>query len=299
VEALLIYELLDQPVSQETADAEVAHVLASDDCDKMRQEAYGLVSRIFEDVFQGVYYHAIENLNPSDRARLLSMSALGAPDYSSTPDWALGELRKYDDPIVLPAFQHFASAINTKAFSTQEAIANFCRAVAGCARFLEEPTPLRSPATDEGKAWEAYGAILFWLAKPGLTDDDRRMACAPHWQRLETDFAFEAVDPLFEMERAGWMSPGGMDCPLEILCRAFPIEVRRILEFGIQHHARLTGIFPGTWRVVDRRKFLVNRLGDLGNEQSARLLEPWADDALLGRHVVEALRKIRENGSRP
>jgi hypothetical protein len=221
------------------------------------------------------------------------MAALGAPSHSSTPDWTLAELRRYDDPLVLPAFQHFASAIDPAAFMPQEAIACYAHAVAGCARFLEVPPPLHSPATEEGRAWEAYGSVLFWIERHGLSAGRRAAECAPLWKRLETDLAFESVDPLYRMERTGWVTSKGLEQPLESLCRVFPNEVRRIMEFGLQHHSRLTSIFRGAWGADERRRFLIRRLGDLGTPQTVRLLEPWVEDDKLGPDAVAAIRKLR------
>jgi hypothetical protein len=293
VETLTSYGVLTPVVSQEAAHEEVAAILAGPETDETRKQACGLASLIFEDVYQGVYYQAIEELEPADRARFLTMAALGEPSNSSASDWTLAELRRYDDPVVIPALQRFASAIDPSAIMPQEAVSCYIHGVAGCAQFLDSPPELNSPTTDDGKAWNAYGAILFWLHKPALSDDVRRAACSPLWRRLETELAFEAVDPLFQLERAGWLSSRRPNGPLEIVTRVFHEEVRRILEFGVQHHTRLSSIFPNPWYPGDRLKFLIQRLGYLGNAQTARLLEPWAEDEKFGGDVVVAIRKLR------
>jgi len=47
----------------------------------------------------------------------------------------------------------------------------------------------------------------------------------------------------------------------------------------------------------ERRQFLIQRLGDLGNSKTVRLLEQWAEDATLGKDTVAAIRKLNAKTS--
>jgi len=79
VEVLMAYGLVTSPVSPEEAREQVDQVLTAAEGTAPRELAYKIVSNIFEDIFQGAYWDAIEELTPPDRIRLLVQAALWGP----------------------------------------------------------------------------------------------------------------------------------------------------------------------------------------------------------------------------
>jgi hypothetical protein len=293
VETLMAYDMVQSPVTVDAVAQELTQILAFPDDPVAEGRAYGAVSNIFEDVFQGAYWEAIEGLSPSDRVKLLTMAALGAPPYSYVADWILEELFKLDDEKALPAFVLWSMGVRTKAGSSQDATKCFVFAVMGCAKFLKGPLPFVKPETDDDRAWETYGAILFWMHTPGLPRNEMQARCAPLWERLRTELAFEALDPLFRMEGVTWKSDSGLGGFLQKLCADFPEEFRRILEFGLNNRSKLTSVFGQFHFREDMGAFIVRWLAIVGNRQTLKLLEPLVDSAELGLHALEAVRKLK------
>lgn len=291
VDTLNAYGLVEPPISQDAAASEIAAALSEPTSASHQGRAYGIVALIFEDVYQGAYYEAVEALPKGERNQLLCMAALGAPSYGFFVDWILAELLKCNEPAGVPAFMRWASEIPSDVLGVQQAVAQYIMAVEGCARFVSEPPALLSPKTDAGRAWEAYGHIRFWLARPGLADAERTASCRPLWQRLEGDLRFESVAPLCEMAKAEVvMARRGRDY-LGMLRESWPSEVRGTLEFGLKHVERLPSIFRGG-SPAETRACLIRQLGALGDPASIPILEGLVDDPELGSLAVEAIRSI-------
>jgi hypothetical protein len=165
-------------------------------------------------------------------------------------------------------------------------------AVWGCAQFLDEPPALSQPETDEERAWQAYGAILFWLYKPGVSIEQRPTACASWWDRLHSECAFEAVTPLLHLEHVGFgFLPKDTGVAAD-LCSACPNEIRRILEFALNNRSRVKGRFGLIPCRDDDVAGIIRLLGVVGNRQTVKLLEPFLDTPDLGAHAVETVRRL-------
>ena len=292
VQAMMTYEMVDPPIASDVAATGIESILRSPDCDLTHQLAYVAVTNIFEEYYQGAYYEAIEALVKHDRVRLFTKAALGTPEYSMSVDWILEKLLKLGDPTSLPAFVRWFQIPDRKSSSPQDSSSCYVLAIKGCAMFLEAPLlPTGAEACDE-LAWAIYGAILFWLYKPDISDERRREACAPLWERLFAEARFEAIDPLIWFEQASRMRDRGRHA-VKDLCDASPQETRRILEFGLKNCDRLTGLFPRTPFDDSRASFAVRWLGVVGDRNTARILEPHVNSPDLGRVVVEALRRAK------
>jgi hypothetical protein len=292
-ETLMAFGLVEPLASEEDAAAVVAEIMLRPDDPQAQSQAYMAVCNMFEELFQESFYSAIEALSPGDRVRLLCMAALGAPSYGYWTSWILAELLATGNPSAVPAFRHWASSIDPNTYSRQEAAANFLLACAGCGLHLPAPLALVSPATEEGRAWQTYGAIVYWLFRPGITAEERRAACAAMWELLRGELAFEAVDPLFRMAEARRIASGSRPSVFSLLCEHFQDEVRGLLEFGLQHRERLTSLFLAYSRDAESlTSFLIRYLGEIGDNWSAHQLEAFADLPNLGGLAVEAIRRI-------
>jgi hypothetical protein len=118
VELLSYYEIIDSPVSLETAKAQfraiadptpeeiVSHrgmaELAGETPLHFRQGlAYQCIGSIFEDFYQNVYYEAYTSLTAAHKRTVLSMGAL-QNTYGFHSDWILHELLELRSPDLLP-----------------------------------------------------------------------------------------------------------------------------------------------------------------------------------------------------
>jgi len=277
----------------------LAEILRTPDDPGAQEWAYHAVANMFEEFYQDAFWDAIDALPCDDRVTLLTMAVLGAPGYYCFTDWILRELLRLDDQRALPAFVRWGQSIDTTSCSPQDTTACYVLGVRGCARHLKELPGATEPQSDVERTWQAYGAILFWLYKPGLSLPERRALSAPWWERLRSEWPFDAVDPLLQLAQADRMS-GQEDCrALDDLCATFPDQVRVILEFGLTNRAKLMGLFGRMPFMADELFSLISWLGVVGDRRTLRLLEPLVDDPDMGPPALEAVRRLKASLSSP
>jgi hypothetical protein len=293
VDAMLRYDMVEPFISPDGVAQDLHQILRSPEDPTCRELAHHIVASMFEEVYQEAYWDEVHALSQGDRVLLLTMAALGAPEGGLCEDWALKELLRLGDKRALPAFEHWATRLDTKECFAQQAAWCYVLGVIGCARFLAEPPALLNPQSDVERAWQAYGNILFWLYKPGLSPEQRRAAAALPWQQLQTEWPFDAVDPLMQLEDVilTWGPPARR--VVDDLCAEFRDQVRQVLEFGLKNRARLTGFFGRM--PMDGYEFarMVGRLAAVGDRRTARLLESFVETPDLGRLAVEAVRQLK------
>jgi hypothetical protein len=135
----------------------------------------------------------------------------------------------------------------------------------GCALHIDEPPELANCHTDDEAAWQSYGAIIFWLFRPGLSDEEAAAQCTSYWQRLTGPLLSAAADPLFHFY---WSSHSYDQEGRPVIRRiilGFPDETRQILEWSI------------------------------GNTETVELLRAFTDDQALGRAAVDAIKRLTDH----
>jgi len=293
VEILHAYGLFDVHYDGDL-NAEIEQILRGPVNDDSIARAHGIVSSQFEEVIGEPYYTAVESLDPADKVRLYVIAALGPPRPGLTNDWILRELVTCGDRAALPALQHWATRLELSGFYPQGSTASYLLAMQGCARHMDEPPQLASHQTDDEAAWQCYGAIIFWLFRPDLSDEEATARCASHWRQLAGPLLSAAADPLFHFY---WSSRSydqeGRPVITRII-RGFPDEVRQILEWSIQHSDALTSVFPGPDR-EDRARKIIDMLGAAGNTETIELLHAFTDDRALGRAAIDAIRQLTDH----
>ena len=298
VEAMCAYGMVESPVNESQASSELAEILKSPDSAESNVAAYGAISKICEDVYDGAYYEAVERLPLKERCRLYTMAALGAPSYAFDTEWLLRRLIEIGDESALPAFLHCATAVDGESVFPQEVAARFILAHAGSAKYLQTPAKLADLSSDDRRAWQYYGEIIFWLHRPGLTAEQVRERCEPLWERLESQVPFEAVDPLMRFAHAMRMVLKREHHPVQKLFVVFRERICRILASGLKNREHLSGIdkrIQTKFACRERTSFIIHTLGQVGTVDDIKLLEPLLDDRYHGRDTVGAIRRLREN----
>jgi len=294
IEALASYDALEVGVTVDDAAKEIDGLLKEPQDSKNEDRAYTIYTNMFEDVFQGVYYHAIYDLTPEARARFLTMAALGAPDYSFFADNILRELVELDDPIAMEAFQKWGVIPKAESHSIHDAVSAFVWGIVGLSRYVDEPPSLNRPMKNDEAAWQTYREILFWLYKPLITERAVQERCSPCWQRLQSIYSTAAVDPLFHInkgiESGNQVTKAKLINPID----AFPKDVKIILEQGVKRLSELSSLFTsGIYARIERDKFIVDTLSKVGDESTVPILEEVIDSPELGTDAAKAIRRIR------
>ena len=293
-EAMAKYGVLEPITDLENVNRELAQILSTPNNPTAQQFAHGAISKMFEDIFEGVYWEAIDALCEEDKKLLYTMAAYGVPSYSFFGDPILEELLEFDDPNTLPVFQHWATQIDVDAMSRQTVVRCYEIALRGCAKFSDVPPQLKIAESNAWLAWQLYGEIIFWMNKPGLDKSEVNDQCQRLWEALTTELIYEAVDPLMQFQNSdrSVSLKGGL---ARRMFEQFREPIRKILEFGVVHLDELTTIF-GKGEVFTkkyREEFVVNALGVVGNRQTVELLQPLVESAALGTLAIESIRKLK------
>jgi hypothetical protein len=292
VETLYSYDLIEPPDNEDSVLARIAAVLADPDDPEARQWAYSIVSNQFEDVVAAPYVAAIEKLSAGERTALFTMAALGSPSYGFWNDWLLKELIKSGDRVSLPAFEHWATDLYTENTMTQEVISCYTLAVQGWAQFMESPPGLVNAETGDRAAWECYGAIIFWLSRPGLMAEEVVRRSAPYWQRLQSELRLAAVDPLYWLMHASRVRFDDYTPLIEKILETFSDEVRSIVEWSLEQWNSLTLTSIFRFAAHDRQDYLISMLAVVGNARSVELLRAYVDDPTLGSSAIRAIKQL-------
>jgi hypothetical protein len=290
VEALAAYGLIQSPYDEELVRAQIGQVLSNPTAQESRELAYSIVSNQFEDVIAEPYVAVIDGLTAGQRDMLFTLASLGFPHYGFWNDWLLEHLVESGDPRALPAYERWATRLHSDTPSPQEAARSYALAVRGWAQLAPEPPQLAGAADDTYAAWGNYGAIMFWLHRPGITPAEADRRCAPHWQHLRTGLLHAAADPLYWLDSASQLASEDGAHLTAPMMRAFPDDVRPILEWSIRHPNETESVFKHAGD--DRAKTLIRLLAQVGNASSSELLHTYADDAELGPYAIAAIKYL-------
>ena len=138
LEALAGYDGFEPPVSTEDAStemrdlieagdeptfeqAETARILETTWPQYRRDAAYGVLGKIFEDIFMGKYFEAYGELPLAQRKKLLELAAMSSHPGSYL-DWILWELLAISDAESLFIFHRFAMELDDKTSCTQDVV---------------------------------------------------------------------------------------------------------------------------------------------------------------------------------
>jgi hypothetical protein len=280
-------------IQQDAADTDdvrqAAALLAIEPSALLVSRARSCINNMFEDVFQGIYWEAYEELSAAEKFNLLTLALSEADPHGMWLGWMLHELIKLGDPRAITTCRRFAMDIQAGSSFPQDATAAYVLSIEGCARWDKTPVE-RPPASDAVHiAWHTLGDILFWLRKD-LTG--HREAIASLWRRIDGALLIAAGDVLYQLSHSKWhllCDRNDLD-----LCALFPREARRIATACLDHE----GVLPSAFRfptVFDDRliTFLLKTLGSFGDSGSLPILKVYAEMEKFGRAAVDAIECIQ------
>jgi hypothetical protein len=301
VELLAAYGMLEAPVTVDKAIQQMRTVIAEgydgigkDDKAELCDRAYGQISHIFEDVFQGAFYDAYESLEPAEKVALLSLAAQ-AKDAEFSITWILTSLLELGAESAPHVFQGFAASIHSDSHSPQEATAAYVLGIAGCSDFMNEPPTYTGPDTPEHLAWKIIGQILFWRFRRGRDLQRADSRIEELWTLLGDNTAIAAADVLYRLADSWLGYHFGRAREVNIIT-LFPKQVKLLLELSLRHRESLKSAFPwGGTRDDGLLRFVVATLGRIGNDGTVPSLMEISDDPKFGAQAISAIQQIRES----
>jgi hypothetical protein len=289
--ALSEMRLLLQPGVRDFDDTRRAAELLDVEPDAfLASRARSCIDRIFEDVFQGIYWEAYEELSATEKVDLLTLALSEADPQGMWLEWMLRELIKLGDSRAVTTYRRFAMDIQAGSSFPQDATAAYVLGIEGCAHWDERPVERPRAADAVHLAWHTVGDILFWLYKDRT---GHRETIASLWQRIDGATLIAVGDVLFQLSQSRWRMQAESD---DIdLCALFPAEARRIALACLDHEGILPSAF-GFPTYYDERlvAFLIKTLGSFGDSGSLPILKVYAEVEKFGRAAIEAIESIQQ-----
>jgi Nuclease-related domain len=293
-EALAAFERLQLSLTSDDALNEMKELLSASsgatepaDTKGHSDAANSLIDRIFEDVFQGIYYDAYRELSTAEKIQLLKLAA-HSNSVGFYTCWILQELLHLNPDHATAIFSHFASNVDATAFSPSDAAGAFTLGIIGCAKFGHAPErPARSMSQDE-MAWHLLGRLLYELRSKGSIPDVQANSL---WNLLLTETPFAAADALRHIETPHIMLSDGLG-HVSLVTR-YPAQACRLLEFSLSHRGALTTLFQwGGSKDRDLTRFIIGALGRHGSQLDLPALTSISDDPEFGTDAISAVAQI-------
>ena len=296
VEAQGRYETIDAPISADDALTQMRAIINWNLPDELNEHfgdkgqnemAYGILSLIFEDFYQGAHFEAYRQLTVDERLQILSLAA-GKPDLGFSGSWIMHELRSLDRLEALPVFRKAATTIDLSSPFPQDEIAVFVNAIYGLSRFAEAPPMRPVPDAPLERAWYVIADALFWAYH-----DEGRHASARGSQILATlddNLLLAATAALAEIHSSRWQT-SMEDKTMPTFERVYPDETRRIATAALSRRAELRDIYRrfGRDTVVE---FVVKTLSEIGDLEAIPTLRDAMNDASIGQAAIKAIQDI-------
>jgi len=289
--ALSEMRVLIQPDVRDSDDTRrAAEVLGVEPVALLASRARSCIDRIFEDVFQNIYWEAYEELSPTEKFDLVTLALSESDPQGMWLEWMLRELIKLGDQRAVTTYRRFAMDIQAGSSFPQDATAAYVLGIEGCARWDEMPVE-RPPAADAVHlAWHNVGDMLFWLHKDRT---GHRETLASLWQRIDGATLIAAGDVLFQLSHSKWHMQS--DNNYIDLCALFPAEARRIATACLDHEGILPSAFGFPTHYDERLvAFLIKTLGSFGDSDSLPILKVYAEIEKFGRAAIEAIESIQQ-----
>jgi hypothetical protein len=247
------------------------------------------LGKIFEDVFQGIYYDAYVSLNEREKRKILIL-ALHDMHFGMITDWCMKELAKTGWAGAEDVLCRYGGRIDPKVFSSQDYVECFIIANQAWAQISGEPIPYSEMSSPDDQAWAIVGELIFWLNRPDGKEAAGRVAflCGKlrHIPRALPDVLREIAH-----------SHKGMGSApiLGLVLTHYADDIRKALHESLKYEGCLTSVFQHA-QFYQKELFLwtISILGDIGDRESIALLRPWADSLTYGKTAIRAIEQIEQ-----
>jgi hypothetical protein len=289
VETLYAYGQIEPPDQVSSITEQIKVVLSDPENKEFRKLAHSIVLNQFEEIVGPPYWDAVQALSDDDRIRLYTTAVMEEKTGDFWCDWLLRELVNSASALALPAFLQWAISIDPQTPFIQSIGSCYTLAMKGCALHLPLPPKLTETPTRAHQAWECFGGLVFWLSRPGIREEEVVAACRPIWARLTDDLLPAAIDPIYLASTPGIHTTESI---LRPIVHFFPDELRFVAEWSLKNHKQLDSIVRVGSLFLKKSQFIMQVLGMVGNDNTARLLESFVDHPDLGRDAVQTIREL-------
>ncbi|HPT26068.1 MAG TPA: nuclease-related domain-containing protein [Bryobacteraceae bacterium] len=253
--------------------------------------ASSALGKVFEDVFQGVYFEAYELLTPSERQQLLTLALKDRRSHLFQA-WYLQELRKLGIEGATDILTRLGSGVDGDAFCPQETIETFVIANEAWAAVSGEPLRYTDVSSPDHRTWAIIGELIFWLNR---ADGANRTARIEALIAELLDLPGAVPDALHHLG-SGYLGRQ-QTSPLSLLLAKYCDDLRAVLNRCLEHEGRLTSAFRGVQhRQRELFSWVISTLAEIGDGESIEKLRVWTEHPVYGKPAICAIEKIRRRG---
>ncbi len=249
--------------------------------------ASSALGKVFEDVFQGIYYEAYDSLADEEKRRLLTL-ALRDPRPGLFADWYLDELAKYGFDGAEDILARYGGRIDPESFCPQDTVSCFVLANRAWGQINQHPLPYKDVSTLDHQVWGILGELIFRLNHREQTSSETiGVLC------LElTRYPAAVPDALRQLERSNWKQ-GQSPSALQLLIECRQDAVRDVLHESMRTPGPFTSVFRGgAMQSAELFRWTIAKLGDIGDRNTIVLLQPWTENKEHGTSAIRAIEKI-------
>jgi hypothetical protein len=290
---------LEAPVSEEQAREEVRDLLEQlkslppgekDETGRtLAQRANGIVGNIFEEVFSNAYFSVLDGLAATDKAALLNAASMDT-QYTGNHDFMLKELITLKQKSSKSVFEKYCCRAPRESFEVGSEHKLFTDGIVGLAAIGEPLPDWVDQNVSPSIAWKALREIVY-LELVGRTQE-----ADPFWQEIESEDPLGGAVALLELQNYSRRAYGQHE--LEFAPeKTASSRLKRLLEIGLKNWSRLDlGFLDGRF-FRDGFTTACSILGEIGDEETVKLLEPFTQDGAKGAIAIETIRAIKKTTS--
>jgi hypothetical protein len=294
VEVLAAFGAIEPAVTVEDIHRWILATIANPDDPSSWAEANSTLSRRYDpEEVVGPYSEAIRSLTDAERALLLLMAVRSVDTFAMFRWSDLAELADLVptgvaglDDAIKSEFARRAGVLPGDDVMPDEVIAEAVAAVVGWSRFDNQLPPLPPNATPEASVWHDVMTLVMLLER-----DDSNTDATEIWHRLRTRPA-ETVRALAMIDVADRHRPWGPDDGIITprLLRRWSDDADVILSWVLANPQTSEPQRP--WLNV--HGFAIRAIGEVGDPQTVKGLEPYLLDADVGESAARSIRQINE-----
>jgi Nuclease-related domain len=252
--------------------------------------ASSFIGKIFEEVFQGLYYEAYDSLSDEEKGRILVLALSGKEPVSLFTSWYLSQLIELRPKGVEQILARYGSRIDADNVWPQESVEAFTLANEAWAGFGSGPIPYGEISSDDHRAWAIIGELIFWIRR-GMTPENAGRIKFLSNELLSVPAAIPDVMRRLAPFRK-WTDRGAMSAEI---VKHFREPIRKALEKSLEGGGPFTSVFPGAEFFRDEIILeTIRLLADIGSHETITQLRLLADDARHGKAAICAIEDIEK-----
>jgi len=256
--------------------------------------ASSALGKMFDDVFQGVYYDAFFSLRDDEKKKILVLG-LEETQIGLFTDWYLEQLRKIGCEGAENILSRFGGRIDPESFCPQDSVKCFLMAHEMWARVGDKPIPYEDASSLDHEAWATIGELTFWLNR-----NKAECECADRISTLSDDLMHYCAALPDVLRQAAHCDVGRPAPALNLLLTRCPRAIRIVLHRSLSHRADLTSVFSNSGRdLTESFRWCFWILGDIGDRTSITHIRPWTASSVYGKDAIRAIEQIELRETRP